>query len=113
MNFHDEFVFQEDNSIVKKVFERNGIEVLNWPAKSPDINIAEDFWRMISNIVYRGPQYTNKKYLESSINTDIFELNLTKRADIIKLYSSIAPRLLMILCKNGVCYMNKYITYEC
>lgn len=112
LNFHDEFVFQEDNSmvhkahIVKKFFERSGIEVLNWPAKSPDINIAEDIWRMISNIVYRGPQYTNKKSLESSINTAIFELNSTKRDDIIKLYSSIVPRLLMILCKNG-CLYNK------
>ena len=73
LNFHDEFVFQEDNSmvhtahIVKNFFERIGIEVLNWPAKSTYINIAEDIWRMISNIVYRGPQYNNKKSLKSSI----------------------------------------------
>ena len=40
----DQFVFQQDNDpkhtsrIAKKYFEENEIELLDWPAQSPDIN---------------------------------------------------------------------------
>ena len=54
--------------VIKNFFISSGIRTLKWPANSPDINIAEDVWRLISNLVYDGPQYQNKNDLKKAIN---------------------------------------------
>ena len=44
------------------------INVLDWPPKSLDINIAEDVWKLLSEAVYDGPSYEIKAVLlEKSI----------------------------------------------
>ena len=30
----------------------SAIKIIEWPAKSPDLNIVEDIWKMLSNDVY-------------------------------------------------------------
>ena len=110
LNFRDDFIFQQDNSsvhtakIIKKIFEKSRIKLLKWPAKSPDINIAEDLWRMISEDVYDGPQYSNLSSLEKAIDNAVMTINTTRKQDILDLYTSIPSRLVKILCKNGKFY---------
>jgi len=107
LNFGDNFWFQEDNAsvhkakIIKDFYTASGINVLKWPAKSPDINITEDIWRIISEMVYDGPQYRNKIELERAINDAIFTINTTKRQCVFDLYHRVIPRLINILRKNG------------
>ena len=66
----DNFDFQHDNcsihtsKIIKTFFIDSEIKVLEWPSKSPDINIVENVWKMLSEIVYNGPQLKNAKELE-------------------------------------------------
>ena len=66
LNYGADFIFQEDNAPVHKAkkvkdfFRDSGIKVLEWPAKSPDINIVEDVWHILSKMIYDGPQYYSK-----------------------------------------------------
>ena len=41
----------------------SNINVLDYPPKSPDINITEDVWKLLSDAVYDGPPYENKAVL--------------------------------------------------
>jgi len=73
LNYRANLVFQEDNSPVHKAhkvknfLQTSKIKVLEWPAKSPDLNITEDVWKLLSDLVYEGPRYQNKAPLAERI----------------------------------------------
>lgn len=107
LNYGQNFWFQEDNASVHKsrkvqafVQERE-IRVLKWPAKSPDLNIVEDCWKLISDLVYDGKQFHSKQDLITKITKVINELNSTGRQKILNLFGSIKYRLCTVLEKQG------------
>jgi len=110
LNYGDDFIFHEDNASVhkskkvKEFFKDSRINVLEWPAKSPDLNIIEDIWKMISNIVYDCPQFRKKIDLVKKIEEVILKINTDNRKDIIDLYGQIRSRLAKVLCNNGNLY---------
>lgn len=110
LNFGKNVHFQEDNATVHKAKEIqtfmkiNDINVLNWPAKSPDLNIAEDVWKIISDIIYDGRQYDRRDDLIMAINNCILDINTNKRQSICNLYETIRRRLCTVLNKNGNLY---------
>jgi len=110
LNLGKDFVFQQDNApvhkskMVQKFLKDSNICSMPWPARSPDINIVEDAWKMISDIVYDGPQFHNKEELVEAITSAICHINSHDRAKIGNLYSSIRSRLCKILISAGNLY---------
>jgi transposase len=101
----EEWLFQQDNAaihtagIVKSWFEANHIRVIDWPAKSPDLNPIENLWGIMVRTVYRnGKQYENVSELKSAIKVcweEIDDSVLKKLAD------SMTHRLIEVLKKKG------------
>jgi len=51
----------------------------DWPAKSPDLNIVKDIWKLLSIEIYDGPQFLKVNNVKEKINEVIRYLNETKR----------------------------------
>ena len=67
-------VFQQVNAsihtakVTKSFFNRAKINVMDWPAKSPDLNPIENVWGVLAHKVYAfGKQYDSKEELKSAI----------------------------------------------
>ena len=77
----------------------NKIEVLPWPAKSPDLNIIENLWGILARAVYaNGRQFDTKNELTEAILKHWREIS---QETIQNLYNSIPNRLVAVLEKNG------------
>jgi len=110
INFPCKFYFQQDNcsvhmsKLVKEYLKKVNVQTVTWPSKSPDLNIVEDVWKIISDLVYDGPQFDNLKDLQRKISEVIEIINSTKRQVIIDLYGSVRGRLCKVLKSNGNMY---------
>ena len=98
-----EWIFQQDNSrvhtasVVRRYFSKNKIKVLEWPACSPDINIIENIWSIISSKMYQKW----KHYTKESLIKEVQEAaNKISKETIINLYNSIPKRLNDIIDQN-------------
>ena len=66
------------SSSVRQCYETNDINIIDWPSKSPDINIVENIWKMISDIVYDGSQPKNIKDLRQKVHVAATIINNEK-----------------------------------
>lgn len=72
--FGNVWIFVQENASVhssyytKSWLEANVVHVLQWPGKSPDLNITENVWGAIARMVYaHGLQYSNVSELSDGI----------------------------------------------
>ena len=75
--------------------------MLKWPAKSPDLNITEDVWKLLSDLIYDGPPYQNKASLAERIKNAITKVNQRKRNIIQNLYVGMRSLLCKVLIRQG------------
>ena len=107
LNFKNEFWFQEDNCSVHKskystaFMKDSGISKISWPANSPDLNLVEDIWKLISDRVYDGPQCRTKEDLKKKIVKEINFINYFHRTKIIHLFKGMHNRLIKVIQKKG------------
>ena len=62
----ENYYFQQDNASIHKCkavmewLSENTMSVIEWPARSPDINLIENILKMLSDVVYDQKQFQNK-----------------------------------------------------
>ena len=101
----EKFIFQQDNvpahkaHITRDFLESWKIPVLDWPPYSPDLNIIENLWGIVSTKVYEGgKEYQNSSDLWSAVSEQLLAIS----PEVIRnLYNSIPGRLMKVIELNG------------
>jgi len=101
------YYFQQDNASVhtarqvREFMTANSIQILDWPARSPDLNLIENVWKMLSDIVYAGRQFENKQDLWRAIREAAEDINENKKAQTSNLYKDMPKRLVEVIEAKG------------
>ena len=75
LNHGASFTYQQDNAIIHKsklsidFFNVEHMKLLDWPPKSPDLNLIENLWYIISRKVYtNGRQFDSVQSVNCVLN---------------------------------------------
>lgn len=107
LNYNERMTFQQDNCPIhiskqtKKFFKETNLDILEWPAYSPDLNIIENIWQILSQYVYDGFQIKNLRELEIRIMQAVESFNENKTHIVENLYKSMPHRLISIISGRG------------
>lgn len=101
----ENFIFQQDNASIhcakatKQWLRERNVEVLDWPACSPDLNPIENLWGIISRKVYEnGKQFESIIALKNRIREVWVDLTL----EVLKtLVDSMPDRIFDVVRNNG------------
>jgi len=99
------WIFQHDNASIHRAkltqqwLQDRNIEVIEWPALSPDLNPLENLWGILARRVYaNGRQFPNVESLKNAITQEWNGLSL---ADIQPFASSMPNRIFEVIRLNG------------
>lgn len=99
------WIFQQDNAglhtakIVMSWFQQRNVQLLEWPALSPDLNIIENIWSWLSRMVYAdGKQYHSQNDLRNAVQN---AWNTIPSDLINKLYTSMPQRIFSVITEKG------------
>lgn len=101
----EDFIFQQDNAAIhvsresKAWFEDRGIDLLDWPARSPDLNPIENLWGIMARRVYHGQRhFSTVQELEVAIRQVWREINIELLESLI---NSMPSRVFKVIQRNG------------
>lgn len=107
LNMNNDFMFQQDNCSIhvskESTFFLNSynIETILWPALSPDLNIMENVWSILSDLIYSDSRPKNIKELVTRIRSAVALINESKKETILNLYNSMPSRICEVLERHG------------
>ena len=100
-----DFMFQQDNAPIhtaratKKWLQDRNIEVLDWPAISPDLNPIENLWGILARKVYRnGRQFQTVSELQTRIKEAWNQLPIETLQSLI---NSMPSRIFEVISNKG------------
>ncbi|CAD5126836.1 DgyrCDS14867 [Dimorphilus gyrociliatus] len=92
------YIFQQDNTgchtarATRRAFRMNGINPIDWPAKSPDLSPIENMWHLTKNLVYNGAQFQSGDELWGIIKKCSYQV-ISQNPDLLpKLYAGMGVR---------------------
>lgn len=108
-HFHGEnYFFQQDNCPIhvsaqsKRWFNESNFHVIDWPSRSPDLNIIENVWSMMSNIIYsENSHFSRLDELRTAVDNCVDFINQNKQNCLKKLFDSIPDRLINVISSKG------------
>lgn len=100
-----DFMYQQDNASIhvskesKAWFASVDIELLDWPARSPDLNPMENLWGILARKVYHGGRkYSSIQELEVAVRHYWRQIDTSMLE---KLVNSMPNRLFKLVKRNG------------
>ena len=103
----NDFVLQQDNcrihvsKLMKEWMAKVNMTTLEWPARSPDLNLIENIWEMLAQLVYDGPEIMKEVQLWERILGAKKQLIETRRDVIVHMFDQYEERLIKSIEKKG------------
>ena len=111
--FEGKWIFQQDGASAHRArktmkwLHDNDIQVLDWPALSPDLNPMENIWGWVVRKLYaNGKQYNNVEELWKAIQDAFYEIQAKELYKVENLIDSMSNRLCDCIAAQGG--MTKY-----
>ncbi|GMF44980.1 unnamed protein product [Phytophthora fragariaefolia] len=107
LHYGVDYIYQQDNAAIhtsmetRDFFDEQGIQVLDWPARSPDLNPIENLWALMARKVYpNGRQYASVPELTAAI---LDAWNSIDMSTLEKLIEPMPRRCFEVIEKKGAC----------
>lgn len=98
-----QFIFQQDNDpkhtsrLAKQFLEQKGIETLNWPPQSPDLNPIEHLWSILDDKI----PMESRRNLSTFWNAMQEQWEIKPKETLVNLVRSLPKRLRAVIANRG------------